>query len=91
MSNQDITEVGPKLSDAFTPEEIEAIKAEMVPYDQATVVRFLHNGQNLTIQTGRLMAKGINVIHQTVYWNFTRETAKRIAAALKVTAVFSEG
>jgi hypothetical protein len=30
------------------------------------------------------------VIHQNVYWNFTKGTAKKIAAALNVNAVFSE-
>ena len=39
---------------------------------------------------GNLQPKGINVIHQNFYWNFTRATAKKIAAALNVKAIFSE-
>jgi len=81
---------GPKLADVFRPEEIDALKSELVPAENATPVRFLHHGQNLTIQSGRLMPKGVNVIHQIVYWNFTRETATRIAKALNVSPVFSE-
>ena len=82
--------LGPKLSDAYSPEQIEALRAEMVPYSQATPVRFQHHGQTLSIHSGQLQPRGINVIHQNVYWNFTEGTAKKIAAALNVNAVFSE-
>jgi hypothetical protein len=53
-------------------------------------VRFQHHGQTLSIHSGHLQPRGINVIHQNVYWNFTKGTAKKIAAALNVNAVFSE-
>ena len=36
--------LGPKLSDAYSPEQIEALRAEMVPRSQATPVRFQHHG-----------------------------------------------
>lgn len=86
-----ITEqLGPRLTDAFSAEEITALKAEMVPSSVASPVRFLHDGRNLNIQSGRLMQRGTNVIYQTVYWNFTRATAEKIASALHVKAVFSE-
>jgi hypothetical protein len=37
-----------------------------------------------------LQPKGIKVIYQYVYWNSTRATAEKIAAALNVKAIFSE-
>lgn len=82
--------LGPKLADVFSRDEIEALKNEMVPSAAASPVRFLHDGQNLNILSGRLMQRGTNVIYQIVYWNFTRTTAEKIAAALRVRAVFSE-
>jgi len=82
--------LGPKLLDVFTPEQIEELRAEMVPSSQAKIVRFQLNGQTLTIENGRLQPKGINVIYQTHYWNFAKATAEKIALALKVKAVFSD-
>ena len=82
--------LGPKLSDVYSSEQIEALRTEMVPFSQATPVRFQHHGQTLSIQSGHLQPRGINVIHQTVYWNFTKETAKKVAVALNVKLVFSE-
>jgi hypothetical protein len=83
-------ELGPKVSDVLSEEEIEAIKASMVSWKDTVPVRFMYKGRNLNISSGRLMPKGINVIHQIHYWNFPRDTAKRIAKALQVQAVFSE-
>ena len=81
---------GPKLSDVYTSGQIEALRGEMVPCPQATPVRFQYNGQTLFLLSGNLQPKGINVIHQNFYWNFTRATAEKIAAALNVKAIFSE-
>jgi len=77
---------GPKLSG----EQIQRFKSQMV--DSATPVRFLYRGQCLDIVTGDLQAKGINVIYQRHYWNFTAATAREIAKALgtDVRAVLSE-
>ena len=80
---------GPRLSDAYTPAQIEALRGEMVPCPRATPVRF-HRRRDLFLLSGNLQPKGINVIHQNFYWNFTRATAKKIAAALNVKAIFSE-
>jgi hypothetical protein len=88
MSEQ--SPLGPKLLDVFTPEQIEQLRTEMVPCSQAEIVRFLLNGQALSIETGHLQPKGINIIHQVHYWNFTKATAEKIAHALCVKAVFSE-
>jgi hypothetical protein len=62
----------------------------MVSSEEATPVRFLKNGRCLILESGELMKAGINVIHQQVYWNFTRETAKKIATWLDCKPVFSE-
>jgi hypothetical protein len=67
---------GPRLNS----EQIQIFKAQMV--DRGTPVRFLYRGQCLDIATGELQAKGINVIHQLHYWNFTAATALAIAKAL---------
>jgi hypothetical protein len=77
---------GPRLS----PQDIEYFKWRMVP--DGTPVRFLYRGQCLNILTGALQKKGINVIFQRHYWNFTKETAKEIALRLgrDVQPVFSE-
>jgi hypothetical protein len=74
----------------LTDEQIAEVKAEQVPAEQAVPVRFLAGGQALNIVTGETTPRGTNVIYQTVYWNFTRETAKKIARWLSVRAVFSK-
>lgn len=75
---------GPKL----TEEQILELRAEMVR--EGAPVRFLHDSRALDILTGRLCSKGSNVIYHPVYWNFTRETALKIAKWLNVKAVFSK-
>jgi hypothetical protein len=81
---------GPKLADVYTPEQIEALRRELVPSSHATPVRFQLNGQTIFLESGYLQPKGIKVIYQYVYWNSTRATAEKIAAALNVKAIFSE-
>lgn len=73
---------GPRLTVA----QVEAIRKDLI--QQGTPVRFLYHGQNLNIATGDLMPRGTNVMHQIVYWNFTRETAKKVAKWLGAKAVF---
>ena len=75
---------GPKL----TPEQMEEAKKEMVP--TGVPVRFQVGGRTLGIQDGHLQKKGINVIHQIVYWYFTRETSLKIAKWLGATPIFSK-
>ncbi len=77
---------GPSLSG----EQILRFQFQMVA--KGTPVRFLYRGQCLNIVTGDLQAKGINVIHQWHYWNFTAATAREIVEALgtDVRAVLSE-
>lgn len=79
-----MTTIGPKLS----KEQIAEVKDEMTLTGDP--VRFLHNGQCLNIVTGELMKKGINIMHQIVYWNFDKETSRKIASWLGVKAVFSD-
>lgn len=45
-------------------------------------VRFQLNGRTMNISTGELQERGINVIHQYFYWNFTNETANEIGRVL---------
>jgi hypothetical protein len=77
-------ETGPKLTD----EQVDKYVAQMVK--NGVPVRFLYNGQALSIQSGELAPKGSNVMYHPVYWNFTRETAKEIAEDLGVRAVFDK-
>ena len=70
----------------LTEDQIEYFKKKMVP--KGVPIRFLQNGQNLDVITGELMPKGINIMHQIVYWNFDKETGKEIANLLGVNAYF---
>jgi hypothetical protein len=61
----------------LTGDQIKEIKGEMV--SKGVPVRFMLGGGSLDIVSGEVSAKGTNVIHQIVYWNFTKDTAKKIA------------
>ena len=74
----------------LTREQINEAKAEMVNASQTKPCRFMCNGQNLNICTGELLPKGTNVIDQLVYWQFTKETANKIAKWLDCKIVWSE-
>jgi len=68
-------------------------KEELVPLFNAgkcVPVRFFKNGRCLNISNGLLMEKSVNIINQYVYWQFSKETALKIANMLNVKAVFSE-
>lgn len=73
---------------ALNEEQVQEARSEMIR--DGVPVRFLLDGRNLDIITGDLQPKGTNVIHQIVYWNFSRETSKKIAAWLGCTVIFSE-
>ena len=75
---------------ALTQEQIDVIKPKLVRSSEATPVRFQENGQTCNIETGAKQPKGINVIHQLVYWNFTKEVAKEVALLTGTKPVFSE-
>lgn len=74
----------PKL----TPDQVEEVQKEMVK--DGVPVRFMHGGRSINIETGEATTKGANVMFQMVYWNFTKETAKKIAKWLGVKPVFSK-
>ncbi len=80
-----------KFGPALTHDKVLHYKALQVRTG-ATPVRFHFHGQALSVETGQLQPKGINVIHQRVYWNFTKDVAKEIAKELgpDVKPVFSE-
>jgi len=77
-----------KTASKLSKEQIEEVRGEMgkggVP------VRFMSGGQSMDIITGEKTGKGANVMHQLVYWNFSKETAKKIAKWLGVRADFSK-
>jgi hypothetical protein len=53
-------------------------------------VRFMRLGCSLNINTGETTRPNCNIIHQYVYWNFTKETANKIAGWLNVKLVFDK-
>ncbi|GBG14465.1 uncharacterized protein NMK_2064 [Novimethylophilus kurashikiensis] len=73
----------------LSDEQIAEVTAEMVP--KGTPVRFQIGGQTINIMTGEKQAKGINVMYQIFYWNFTKETSSKIAQWVGAVPVFSEG
>lgn len=77
-----------EAQDKLTPDQVKEVKAEMVK--NGVPVRFMKNGASLNIVTGETTSKGANIMYQVVYWNFTRETAKKIAGWLGVRTEFSE-
>lgn len=72
----------------LTSEQVAELKGEMVSMKEAAVVRFQVGGRCLNISSGYLQPRGINVLHQTAYWCFTRETALKIAGWLDAKAIF---
>ncbi len=76
----------------LTDEQKAEIRNEMLPAmdPRIRVVRFLVDGCNLQIGTGYLSPRGVNVLHQTCYWNFSEETSRKIAEWLGAKAVFSD-
>lgn len=74
----------------LTPEQIAEVQKELVPSSQTKPVRFLVGGQNLNVENGRLLPKGVNVMYHQVYWNMPKATAEKVAAWVGAKAVFSE-
>lgn len=74
----------------LTQEQIDVIKPKLVKSSEGIPVRFQENGQTCNVETGKKQTKGINVIHQLVYWNFTKEVALEVAKLTGTKAVFSE-
>jgi mannitol-1-phosphate/altronate dehydrogenase len=72
----------------LTTKQIEEIKQEVV--DEGSPVRFLVNGQALEILSGDLLPKHTNIMYHPVYWNFTKETSKKIAKWLNAKPVFCD-
>ena len=72
----------------LSKEQLDDLRKETVK--NGVPVRFLIGGDTLEILTGKKFKKGMNIMHQPVYWNFTRETSKKIAKMLGAKAVFSE-
>ena len=72
----------------LSAEQIERYKKLQIP--NGTPCRFMSSGRCLNIVTGELQPRGINVMHQRVYWNFSLETAKEIAATLGCRVIFSK-
>ena len=79
---------GELLEAKLSKEQIDVLKKETVK--NGVPVRFLVGGAAIDIITGETFKKGMNVMYQPVYWNFTKETAKKVAEMLGAKAVFSE-
>jgi len=74
----------------LTVEQIENVKNEMIP--DGIPVRFIDDFCTVNVETGeRYNDRGVNVIHKLHYWNFTKETAIKIAEWLGVKASFDGG
>ena len=71
----------------LSEEQKNIIRKELVK--DGIPVRFLLNGAAMDIITGDLTSKGSNVIYHPTYFNFTKETSKKIAKWLDAKAVFS--
>ena len=79
---------GKTAASKLTSEQIKEVQGEMVP--KGVPVRFMSGGSSLNIVTGEKTTKGANVMHQIVYWNFSKETSKKIAKWLGVRASFDK-
>jgi len=84
IENDRLTTFGGGLTRA----QIEEVKAEQV--SNGVPVRFMRGGEAINIVTGEGSGKGVNIMHQRVYWNFTKETSQKIARLLGARAVFSK-
>ena len=72
----------------LTPDQSKEVQGELVK--KGVPVRFLIGGQAIDIVSGKAASKGSNIMYHPVYWNFTKETAKKIAKWLGAKAVFSD-
>ena len=78
------------MTSLLTEVQITEAQAEMVDWRKGTPCRFLMDGRAVKLETGELASKGSNVMYHPVYWNFTRDTAKKVAEWTKTKVVFSE-
>jgi hypothetical protein len=74
----------------LTPDQMQKAQAEMKPWRDATPVRFLKDGRAVKLETGEMATKGSNVMYHPVYWNFDRQTARKIAVWTGTNAVFGK-
>ena len=76
--------IGPKL----TKGQVEEVTGELV--GNGVPVRFFWEGAPISLLTGIRDQKGLNIIHQTAYWGFSRVTSRKIAKWLGVRAQFDK-
>jgi hypothetical protein len=74
----------------LTPDQMKKVQGEMKPWRDATPVRFLKDGRAVKLETGEMASKGSNVLYHPVYWNFDRQTARKIAVWTDTNAVFGK-
>jgi hypothetical protein len=72
----------------LTETQINEVKKELI--QNGLPVRFLINGQCVNLETGEKQKKGINVMHQIIYWNFSKQTSLKIAKWINATPVFDK-
>lgn len=71
----------------LTDKQLAQVEAEMIV--DGMTVRFLRNGRALNIETGESSPGYVEPRKQKFYYNFSRETAQKIAKWLGARAVFS--
>ena len=76
------------MSNQLSPDQRAEVLAELDESAALKPVRFLRNGRAYNITNGESTPKDTNVVHQMVYWKFTRETATKIAQWLDMRPVF---
>lgn len=76
------------MNPMLTENQILEVQKEMKPWRDATPVRFLKAGRAVKLETGEMASKGSNVMYHPVYWNFDRQTARKIAVWTGTNAVF---
>lgn len=72
----------------LTEEQKTEAKSELIL--QGDPVRFMYDGSPVNITTGKVDPKSKNIIHQRVYWNFSKKTARKIAKWMGVKPVWDE-
>jgi len=84
--------IPPRLSNEQIVIINKAIRDENYSMSSCKPVRFLFKGQSLNIETGDLTPRNINVLYQTIYWNFSKDIVKKIPSFLgnDVTVIYSD-
>jgi len=75
-----------KYEKELTEKQWQEVRREMI--SNGVPVRFSYKLQNLNINTGELLPIKTKPAEQKVYWNFSKETAEKIAGWLDIKCEF---